>query len=224
LACVISANQLHANFHAWQIAEIYSNADGTVQFIELSCDESGETELNGQRLYCSKGLQTNIFTFPSNLSGETLNKRLLLATAGFASLPGGVPANYTLPAHFLFAGSGRVNYASVDALNYSGLPTNGVSSLVRVNDSFVIATNSPRNLAGQSGSIVPVRIRSGTFNGPNFLVSFATATGKNYTVQHKPALTNATWQNVSTVAGNGGIKTVTNTGTASHRFYRLRAQ
>jgi hypothetical protein len=93
-----------------------------------------------------------------------------------------------------------------------------------VNNSFVVATNSPRNFAGQSGSIVPVRIRSATLNGPNFLVSFSTATGKNYTVQYKPGLTNAAWQNLSTIAGNGGIKTVTNTGTASQRFYRLRAQ
>jgi hypothetical protein len=224
LALFVVAIPLQANFHAWQVAEIYSNADGTVQFVELFCDDSGETELSGQRLYCSKGSQTNSFTFPGNLSGETLNKRLLLATAGFGSLPGGVPPNYILPANFVFLGSGKINYANIDALNYSNLPTNGVRSLVRSGASFVTATNSPRNFAGQSGSIVPVRILSGVRSGTNFLISFATATGKNYTVQYKGALTNTAWQNGATVTGSGAIKTVTNTATASERFHRLRAQ
>lgn len=225
LPLFLTVDPLSADFHAWEIVEIHSNADGSVQFIELTCDENGEGELAGQRFVCSKGSLTNAFTFPSDISGSTLNKRLLLATAGFGSLPGGVTPNYVVPTNFLFLGHGRLNYANVDALTYTNLPADGVRSLNRTGNSFVSATNSPRNLAGQSGSIVPVRILQGVLSGPDFLIKFATASSKNYTVEFKGALTDSVWQAAATVAGNGAIKTVTNnTAAASQRVYRLRAQ
>lgn len=219
------AGQLHASFHEWRINEIYSNADGKVQFVELTCPKSGENSLAGQRLYCRQGTRTNVFVFPSDIIGNTLNKRLLLATTRFSSQPGAVAPNYTLPNNFLFGTNGRVNFANVDALVYTNLPADGRLSLVRVNNRFVLATNSPQNFAGHSGSIVPVRILRGILSGTNLLISFATATGKTYTVEFKGALTTPpAWQALATVNGNGQIRNVTDSfGAATRRFYRLRA-
>lgn len=225
VACLLAASQLQASFHHWVISELYSSADGKVQFIELACDETGENAVGGQRLYCSQGSRTNIFTFPTDPVGNTFNKKLLLASANFAAQPGAVTPNYTFPTNFLFLGNGRVNFANVDALNYTGLPSDGRRSLLRSGSQFVQATNTPQNFAGHVGSIVPVRIQRGFRSGTNFLISFATATGKTYTVEFKAALTiPPAWQNLITVNGNGQTRTVTNSlTTAPRRFYRLRA-
>jgi hypothetical protein len=218
------STQAHADFHDWTINEIYSNADGTVQFIELTCPKAGETFLGGERISCSRGNQTNIFTFPDDLTGNTEDKRLLLATPGFGSLPGGIPPDFVIPTNFLFVITGRVNYAGLDILSYTNLPTNGTASLRRSGNRFVIATNnSPENFSGQTGIIVPVRILSILRQTTNSIVSFATAPGKNYAVQFRDSLTNGAWQTATTVAGNGAIRTVTNTtGLINRRFYRLR--
>lgn len=225
LACLLATDGVRASFHEWEINEIYSSADGKVQFVELRCPETGENSLAGQRLFCSQGTRTNIFTFPNNLTGDTFNKRLLLATAGFNSQPGAVSPNFVIPTNFLFLVNGRVNFANVDSLNYTNLPADGRLSLVRSGSRFVLATNSPQNFAGHSGSIVPVRIQRGIRSGTNILVSFATATGKTYTVEFKAALTTPpAWQTMATVSGNGQVRTVTNSlAAAASRFYRLRA-
>lgn len=224
LVLLLAVGRLQASFHHWQINEIYSSADGKVQFIELTCPESGENEVGGQRLYCRRGLQTNVFIVPADLTGSTLNKRLLFATPGFVFQPGAITPNYTLPANFLFLGNGTVNFANVDSRAYSNLPTNGRLSFVRSGSQFALTTNSPQNFAGQSGSIVPVRISRPTRSGTNVLISFATATGKTYTVEFKNALTTPpAWQTLVTLTGNGQTRTVTNGLSATRRFYRLRA-
>ena len=223
-ACLLAASHLQGSFHHWKINEIYSSADGKVQFIEITCAETGENAVRGQRLYSSQGSRTNIFTFPSDPVGNTFNKKLLLATTGFISQPGAVTPNYTFPTNFLFLGNGRVNFANVDALNYASLPSDGRRSLVRSGSQFVLTTNSPQNFLGHIGSLVPVHIQRGRRSGTNFLISFATATGKTYTVEFKSALTiPPAWQNLTTVNGNGQTRTVTNSLAATRRFYRLRA-
>lgn len=213
-----------ADFHDWIINEIYSNADGSMQFIELSCPNSGEGFLRGERISCVSGNRTNTFTFPSDLTGDTANAKLLLATTGFASHPGGITPDFVIPTNFLALGAGRLNYANVDILNYTNLPNNGVSSLVRSGSRLVNApTNSPENFSGARGSIVPVRFSSASRQGTNLLLSFSTVSGRNYTVQFTDSLGAATWQNLTTVSGNGAIRTVTDSTTEQRRFYRLRA-
>jgi len=212
-----------ADFHDWTITEIYSNADGSVQFIELSCPNTGENFLGGERIWCTSANRTNIFIFLGDLSGDTEDAKLLLATPGFASLPGGIVPNYIIPTNFLILGSGRLNYANVDILNYTNLPTNGTASLVRSGSRFInAATNSPENFAGARGAIVPVKIISAILQGTNVSLSFATVAGRDYAVQFTSSLTNSAWQTLTTIAGNGSVRTVTNAVTAPVRFYRLR--
>src|SRR5262245_66392778 len=81
--------------HLWEITELYSNADGSVQFIELFSEYPSEPLVTGTFLR-SAGNATN-FDFPTDLSGSTLNRHLLVATAGFAAQPGAVTPDYVMP-------------------------------------------------------------------------------------------------------------------------------
>ncbi len=62
--------------HLWDISEIYSNADGSVQFIELSTNANGQHLLNSHRIIAiSDGNETN-FVIPGNApSSNTGNHR-----------------------------------------------------------------------------------------------------------------------------------------------------
>ncbi len=145
-------------FHTFVISEVYSSADGAVQFVELK-ENLG---FNGQNLFAghtltatnADGTQEHVFTFPANLpSASTANKRVLIATANFASLPGGVTPDYVIPTGFLFEGGG-VNFALLAGgadVSYTALPTNGQQSLAFPGGSA--AVNSPTNFAGQAGSV-----------------------------------------------------------------------
>jgi hypothetical protein len=143
-----------AAFHTFQISELYSSPDGNVQFVELHehLGLNGEQFLGGHTLTSTQGATTRTYAFPTNLpDGNTADKRVLIATAGFAAL-GIVTPDYVVPTPFLFPGGGTINYAGVDMISYPALPTDGVSSLDRTG---AVGINSPTNYAGQTGSIGP---------------------------------------------------------------------
>jgi hypothetical protein len=52
-------------------------------------------------------------------------------------------------------------------------------------------------------------------------LSFATQNGFYYTVQYKTNLTDAVWQDVTTINGNNASQTVTDSQSQNHRFYRV---
>ncbi len=141
-----------ASFHTFKINELYSNADGKVQFVEL-LEGSG---LNGQNLWSghvltsSNGSVTKTFSFSGNLSSSiTANRKVLVATQGFADL-GIVQPDYIIPAGFLFTAGGTIDFASVSSIGYPSLPVDGILSF---NDDGTTGINSPTNFAGVSGSI-----------------------------------------------------------------------
>jgi serralysin len=226
--------QARATFHLWTVNEIYSNADGSVQFIELheSSTFNGENLLAGHFIRCTSGLLTNTFIFPTNLpSTLTAGKSFVIGTANLASIPGGVTPDYvfTNAGPFLFAGSGTVQYAGVDTVTYTNLPSDGVASMVRSGAAMVLsATNSPQNFAGGSNSIVPVRISSAVGSGINILLTFPTATGPNgtagpqYEVLTNGALKDTNWAAFTNVTGDGTGKTVAIPISAPQLFFRLR--
>ena len=146
------ASSASAVFHTYRIEQIYSNADGTVQFIVMHESQSsdGENLWGGHVLTAHGGGVVNSFTFPNDLpSSATSGTRVLIATEGFAAL-GVITPDYVVPDHFLSTTSGSVNFADVDQLGYSSLPTDGVMALDR-NEQPVM--NLATNFAGQSVSI-----------------------------------------------------------------------
>ena len=148
-----------ATFHLWNISEIYSNADGTVQYIELFTTFNSQQFTIGTRIRASQGASSNDFVFPSNTPSPTGGHHVLLATADFASLPGAVTPDFTLPDGFLFSPDGIVNYIGANSLTYDCLPADGTLSLhCDANDGVSctatsVGVNSPTNYAGATGSI-----------------------------------------------------------------------
>lgn len=146
----LAALEAAAAFHLWVMNELYSNADGSVQFLEMTAVTGGQQFLAGHTLVASSGGTTRSFTFPSNLPGDTGGRRMLVATQGFAALNVVTP-DYVVPDRFFFQGGGTLNFAEFsDTWTHAALPTDGSLSLNRDGST---AVNSPRNFFGQSGTV-----------------------------------------------------------------------
>lgn len=154
-AAALFASSAHAAFHVWVIQELFTNLDGTVQFVELSSISGGQTMTSGTTIQVKDQANTTThdFVIPSNLSGNTAGQTFLLATAGFGSLTGGVTPDFTIPNGFLFAAGGTIQYigANQGLVSFTALPTNGITSHAVPGDTNQV--NSPKNLAGQAGSV-----------------------------------------------------------------------
>src|SRR4030095_3801656 len=96
---MFAASGALAEFHLFQIEQLYSNADGTVQFIVMHefTGSNGEHVWGGRSLTSTHAGVNKTFVFPNNLpSSMTANRRVLIATQGFAAL-GIVTPDYTIP-------------------------------------------------------------------------------------------------------------------------------
>lgn len=150
LAAVLSwAPAAGATFHLWAMNELYSNADGTVQFLEMTALTGGQQFLNGHILVASSGGVNRAFAFDRNLPGDSGGRRMLIATQGFAAL-GIVTPDFVVPNGFFFQGGGSIDFASSSAVWNHGQTPSGALSLNRDGST---ATNSPTNFAGLTGSI-----------------------------------------------------------------------
>jgi hypothetical protein len=149
-AVCLCALPARAAFHLFVISEIYSNADGSVQFIELSTTFSSQQFVGGQTITFSSGSTVHTFTFPSNMPSDSANRSILIATSNFGSLPGGVTPDFTIPANFLLISGGTLQFSGGSTVNFGQLPTNGSQS---INASGAAMVNSPRNFSNQSGSV-----------------------------------------------------------------------
>jgi hypothetical protein len=61
-------------------------------------------------------------------------------------------------------------------------------------------------------------------SGPNIAVSFPSESWHGYQLQYKNALTDSSWSNLgSRVGGNDTLETITDSTSATNRFYRVKA-
>ena len=155
----------HATYHFWHITQLYSNADATIQFIELTAYASGQEYIHGHTITSSQGTTTHSYTFPADLPddtatmmsdgygygmGMTTYKSMLIGTQAFAAL-GVVMPDYIVPNGFLFTANGSVTYAEgVETLSYASLPTDGTHAL---NRSGITGANAPVNFNGEMGTV-----------------------------------------------------------------------
>ena len=146
---VAGALPAHAAFHLWNIREVYTDASGTRQFIEFFTASGSQQFVGGQQVQVSDGVTTHSITLSSNLPSYAGSKTFLLATAA-AQTSGAPAANYTIPANFLFAGGGTINFFGANSGPYAALPTDGILSRTWGGGN---AANSPQNFAGQTGAI-----------------------------------------------------------------------
>ncbi len=158
LRCVVATMLLAAApaalaaFHLFRIEQLYSNADGSVQFVVMheSFGANGENHWEGITLTSTSAGTTRTFTFPADLpSSITSNRRVLIATQGFAAL-GLVTPDYEVPNGFLAIQGGTLNFAGVDQVTYASLPTDGANA---INRNGTTIPNVATNFAGKSASV-----------------------------------------------------------------------
>jgi len=144
----------------WNFTEFFSNSDGSVQFIEVTC-----TNVNNQQDIATGTITSlitgKVYTIPAALpSSATANRSFLIATDDFESLPGAILPDYPtfpgLPANF-FDPNGdaitisHVTHGIMDQRAFFTVPTDGVHSLdLKAN---AVGINTPTNFAGEVGSV-----------------------------------------------------------------------
>ena len=161
-ALALAAPVAWATYHTFQIDEIFSNADGTIQYVVLHESEGmdGENLLAGKAFTATQGTTNKQYFFQENLPGSicdsygcsmmspTAHAHVLIATQGFAAL-GLVTPDYVIPNGFIPLVNGTLNYAGADLVAYAALPTDGVTALKRTGATI---PNVATNFAGKSAS------------------------------------------------------------------------
>ncbi len=157
LISLTAAHTCPGAFHLWEISQIFSNEDGSVQYIEMYNTSNFEQFLNGRDIEVSRdgGQSPDSYTFPSNLpDGDTAERFVLVATGPIA----GVEPDYTIPANFLhieFETDATVSLPFSEVpnadLTYTEIPTDGWRSLEV--DGNVRAPATVTNFAGDTGTL-----------------------------------------------------------------------
>ena len=154
-----------ADHHTLRIHELYSSADGIVQFVLLREGEgmNGQHLVAGRTLTVTQAGRTRSFVFPGDLPGtSTANRYVLLATPGYQAAArdyaefAAVVPDFVIPDGFLPTDGGTVNYAGVDSMDYASLPRDGFSAVYRNGEP--VRDNLVQNFAGAAVSlpVIPV--------------------------------------------------------------------
>jgi uncharacterized protein DUF5648 len=146
VALVLSLTSAHAlnPFSLNYTYELYSSADGSVQFIMLF---TADPVRAGQTLVASNGSAEHVFVIPSSFPGST-PPITLIGTQSFADLKLVAP-DFVVPDGFLFLANGLIRFGPTQA-NYSALPSDDVTAFWVANSSedhfewsaVAVATNS----------------------------------------------------------------------------------
>jgi hypothetical protein len=154
---LLPAASAHAASHLWRFNEIFSNADGSIMFIELKecCGAANEVFIVNK--WVKSDATGEIFTFPANLpcNNCTANQYLLLATQSFADLPGAPAPDYIIEPNFFSLQGDTLRYwlyGGKAIFSFAGgeVPVDGIHSLSYTG---TVEANSPTNFAGDTGSI-----------------------------------------------------------------------
>ena len=129
-----------ATYHTYRIDEIYSNASGTIQFIELhevfhANGQNHESEAPDFKT------NENDLIFADLPSTQTADTFFLLGTAGYNAMSGAPQADYLIPNNFFNPAGDTLQYGStgpdgvVDLATFANLPTSGGQAFYRVGTS-----------------------------------------------------------------------------------------
>ena len=157
VAVAFAATAAHAGAHSWRVSEAFSNADGSIWFVELWEYAAGTAEpgIGGANIVSVN--TANFVDITNNVAGNTANRFVLFGNAAFAALPGAPTPDQIVAgnAFFSFAAGERLRYTFSGmgfdlVIPTGGLPTDGINSFqLGVGN----APNSPTNYAGQTGSV-----------------------------------------------------------------------
>ena len=147
---------------SFTIAQVFSNADGSVQFVLLreQAGAVGQDQFAGVTLTSLHAGVTQTFTFPANLpSPSTANRAVLIATQGYLGVPGyateykAVVPDYIMPDRFVPTDAGTLDFAGVDSWVLPPLPNDGFSAVYRDGSK---RDNSATNFSGAVASLPPI--------------------------------------------------------------------
>lgn len=181
LTAVFAVGALRADNHLIDVNEVFTNADGSIQYVELIARSAGQTNLAPTRITAlnADGSVVNIvFDFTAKYSQLDNNETILVATSGFEAVAGFAPDFVMSADALIFYPDGRVTFrhdssSIIDAVaygNYTGdntgfgtpaaaLPCDGVQSLNRSatgNDNsknWKLGTNSPKRNDGKTTTL-----------------------------------------------------------------------
>ena len=155
---------------SFAVVEVFSNADGTVQFVQLreTGGRNGQQGLAGKTLTVTRNGVTNTFTFPADLpTSATANRSVLVVTQGYLSVPGRftefrqlVP-DYVAQNELLPAEGGVVNFDGIDEWTFGPLPSDGFSAVYRTGNP--VRDNNATNYGGVSLSLPTVPVTAFEF-------------------------------------------------------------
>jgi len=159
IAAAVAATVASASFHTFVIEQVYSNADGTVQFVVLreSQGMNGENLWSGHSISSTHAGVTKTFAFAADLpASATAGKRVLIGTQGLAAL-GFITPDYVIPNGFLATDGATLNYAGADTVTYASLPTDGTGA---INHAGATVANLASNFAGKAVALPALPVTS----------------------------------------------------------------
>jgi len=192
----VAATSAAAVPRTFVINQIYSNADGTVQFVvaedtgQIDCDAE-ENKWAGAVLTSSGPGPFKAFAFPTDLpTCHTSGRDVLIATEGFASL-GLIPPDFVIPNNFLQIPDGTVSLAGASQVTYTGLPNDGVHAVTA--DGTPIQNNAT-NLAGETASVTAAQSPAAVnYQGLWWNAPAASESGWGINFAHQGDVIFATW-------------------------------
>ena len=146
------ASPAGAGIHTWDVREVFSNASGTIQYVELRDNGSTGGEVGVGNGSITSGSQTHSWSNGA-VTGPTNGRSYLIATPDFAALPGAPTPDVILPANkvpFFDPAGDTIAFTTVDSWTFGTVPTDGVQSLDRVSG---VGANTPKNYAGVQGNV-----------------------------------------------------------------------
>ena len=164
LFTAFTASIASAGIHTWDVREVFSNASGTIQYIELFDAGAGGLEVGvGNGSLTSVG-QSHTWANGA-VAPPTNGKSYLIASASFAALPGAPTPDVIIPANklpFFNVNGDTIGFAGVNSWAFGAVPTNGTNSLNRITG---VGANTPKNYAGTQGNVnaAPPPVPSASF-------------------------------------------------------------
>src|SRR5688572_17217746 len=137
LLSFIHLDMAAAQTTTFRISQVYSNLDGSVQFVELTERQglNGQHRLAGLSLTSTRDGSVKRFTFPHDLpTDQTAQMSIVVATSWlwvFDALSTVAPDVIGLPPRFVPTEGGTLEFAGVDRVTFDPLLTDGVSAWYR---------------------------------------------------------------------------------------------
>jgi hypothetical protein len=162
LAALALPHGTRAASHLWRFHELYSSPDRSVQFIEMieSGGSDSETGIANHWFETDSYNADHSQRLDEDLPFGTAHKTFLVGTQSYAALPGVPEPDYVVPDGIIDPEGDTVIWWFYQTLVIppDTMPSDGVNAL-KIDDfvNVVLTTgpNSPKNFAGETGTIVP---------------------------------------------------------------------